>query len=295
MRRPLLLVFLLWTFAATEAQQISMSVGLFTGITGAYTSDKGISNDPRYKARYEARLAPIGLNLGVDYEAFGLMLSPGLTTLGQNFYVLNTLRGQIGLRTTELKYLNVPVSFKVHLFKTSFIKVSVLASFGTAFLLSGKEELSHDYAKIQFPPATTSILPPGYTVEYDGVLAPEVNDYPIAEKEDFKSLQLFVGTGFRTDWDVSNSWRISLDLRMNYGLLEPRSDEFVENLKSTTSLYQMPGERRDMFAQLSLGISKYIEFDRTDKDRQKKLKGTTRQYTPTKYPGQKSKTGKPKG
>jgi hypothetical protein len=60
-------------------------------------------------------------------------------------------------------------------------------------------------------------------------------------------------------------------------------------------LYQLPGERKDMFAQLSLGISKYIEFDKNDMDRQKKLKGTTRQYKPTKYPGQKSKAGKPKG
>jgi len=295
MRKLFLLAFFIPLIFVAQAQQISMSVGLFSGITGSYTSDKGIRNDPRYKARYEARLAPIGLNLGIDYEAFGLMLSPGLTTLGQNFYVLNTFEGQVGLRTIELKYLNVPVSFKVHLFKTTFLKISALASFGPAFLLSGKEKLSHDYAKIPFPPATYSILPPDYTVEYDGVLAPEIKDYTIAEKEDFKPLQLFAGAGFRTDWDVSNSWRISLDLRVNYGLSEPRSDKFVENLKSTTSLYQIPGERRDMFAQLSLGISKYIEFDKTDKDRQKKLKGTTRQYKPTKYPGQKSRTGKPKG
>jgi hypothetical protein len=287
------LVFL--TFCvAIKAQQISMSVGVFTGITGAYTSDEGITNDPRFKGKYEVRIAPIGINLGVDYESFGIMVSPGLTTVGQNFYVLNTLDGQVGLRETELKYLNLPVSVKIFLFKTSFLKFSALASFGPSFLLSGNEKLRHDYAKLRFPPETYAILPPDYTVEYDGVLAPAINDYTISEEKDFKSLQLFAGAGFRTDWDVSNSWRVSLDLRFHYGILEPRSDDYVQNLETNISLYERPGERRDMFAQLSLGISKYIEFDKADKDRQKKLKGTRREYVPTKHPGKKARTPKSK-
>jgi hypothetical protein len=279
----------------SHAQRFSVALGVYSGITASYSSDKGIENDPRYEQRFEAKLAPFGVNFSLDYESFGLMLSPGLTNVGQNFYLVNTQGGQDGLRKIDLQYLTVPLSFKFHLVHFRAFKFSALATFTPAFLLDGSEQLSHGPTKLQFPTPTYSILPPDYIVEYDGVIAPAVNDYVIAEKKDFRSLQLFAGAGFRSEWDPSNHWRISVDFRLNYGLFDPRTEHYTStNNESTVKLYDIPGERRDIFAQFTVGISRYIEFEQSEKERKKKLKGTTRKYVPTRYPGQKVRQSKPK-
>ncbi|MBL0743972.1 outer membrane beta-barrel protein [Chryseolinea lacunae] len=277
------------------AQQYSMSLGVFTGMTTAFTNDEGINRDPRYKGRYELKFAPIGVNFGMDYERFGFMVSPGLINVGQNFYVINTSGGQDGLREINLQYLNVPVAFKVHIFNLSFFKISALASLSGAFLMDGKDIVSHKDTKLYFPTEKYSILPPGYTVQYDGVMVPEVKDYPISAKSDFRSLQVFAAAGFRSDWDISNHWRVSFDCRVNYGLFDPRTDAYITKLNSNSTLYDMPGGRRDMFVQLNIGISRYIDFEKSDQERKRNLKGNHKRFTPKSYPGQKTRTSKPRG
>jgi hypothetical protein len=56
----------------------------------------------------------------------------------------------------------------------------------------------------------------------------------------------------------------------------------------------MPGARRDMFAQFTIGISRYIEFDKDENLPERKVKGTTRRYKPMQYPGKKQRVSKPK-
>jgi hypothetical protein len=290
-----LFALLIVSFAQiTWAQQYSVSFGVYTGVTASYTADEGIKKDPRYEARFEAKYAPVGINVALDYEAFGVMLSPGFVHVGQNFYVINTFGGQDGLRQIDQQYLTVPLSLKFHLIRFSAFKFSALTSISPSFLLDGKEQLSHRATKLKFPEEVHSILPSAYTIEYDGVLAPEVSDLVIADKHDFRSVQIFVGAGFRTDWDPSNHWRISAELRMNYGLFDPRTGPSLQSKESSLQLYEVPGKRRDMYAQFTLGISRYIEFDKSEHDRKKRLKGTTRMYKPTQYPGNKPRQSKSK-
>jgi hypothetical protein len=277
------------------AQQFSMSLGVYTGITSTFTIDEGINQDPRYKANYEVKFAPIGVNFGMDYEGIGFVVSPGIVNLGQNSYVVNTSGGQDGERETNLKYLTIPVALKVHIIKLSFFKLSGLVSLGPAYLMEGKETVSHSETKLTFPEEVYPILPPDYIVQYDGVVVPVVNEYPISEKQDFKSLQLFAAAGFRSDWDISNHWRVVFDFRMNYGIYEPRTDAYLMKLNNHQTLYDIPGKRRDMFAQLSVGISRYIDFEKSDQERKKKLKGSSKKYSPTRYPYAKPRTKKPKG
>lgn len=280
--------------ASLWAQQLSMSLGVYTGITSSYTIDEGIGKDPRYKGNYEVKFAPVGVNFGMDYEGFGFLISPGIINTGQNFYVVNTSGGQNGSRKINLKYLNVPVAFKVHIINLSFFKISGLASLSAAYLTDGKEEISHSETKLEFPEEVYPILPADYIVQYDGVAVPEVNEYIISEKKDFKSLQLFAAAGFRSDWDISNHWRVSFDFRVNYGIYEPRTDAYLMKLNANQTLYDIPGKRRDMFAQLSFGISRYIEFEKSDQERKKKLKGSSKKYKPIRYPYPKPRTKKPK-
>ncbi len=276
------------------AQHSSVSFGIYTGVTASFTSDEGIKKDPRYQGRFEAKFAPVGVNIGLDYEAFGIMLSPGLINVGQNFYVVNTQGGQDGMRKIDLQYLTVPLSFRIHLIHFVTFKLSALAAISPSFLLQRKESLGHQSTKLEFPQEVYPILPPNYTIEYDGVLAPELSNLSIAEKKDFRPIQVFVGAGFRSDWDPSNFWRISVDLRVNYGLFDPRTEQYTKDQESTLSLYNIPGERKEFFAQFTVGISRYIEFEKSEKERKKKLKGTTKKYRPTQYPGQRTKQSRPK-
>jgi hypothetical protein len=287
-------IYLVFTCTFLGAQQVSMSLGVYTGLTSPYTIDGGINKDPRYKGNYEVKFAPIGVNFGMDYEGFGFVVSPGIVNIGQNFYVVNTLGGHNGRRKIDLKYMNVPVAFKVHIIRLSFLKISGLVSVSAAYLMDGKQTIYHTAAKLEFPEEVYPILPAGYNVQYDGVAVPDVSSYTISEKKDFIPMQIFVAAGFRSDWDVSNHWRVSFDARLNYGIREPREKDYLSRVDAYQTLYDIPGNRRDIFAQLSIGISRYIEFEKSDQERKKKLKGSPRKYSPQRYPYPKPKNNKPK-
>jgi len=286
--------FLIFSSMSLWAQEYSMSLGVFTGTTVAFTNDKGINSDPRYKGRYELKFAPIGVNFGMDYETFGFVISPGLINIGQNFYVVNTVGGQDGLRKINLKYLDVPLGVRVHIVNMSFFKFSALAAVSAAYLIDGKDVVSHSATKLTFSPNVYPILPPDYEVQYDGVKVPAVDNYVVNSKQDYKSLQIFVGAGFRSDWDVSAHWRVTFDFRVNYGLTDPRSSTYMTKLNTNSTLYDLPGTRRDMFAQLTVGVSRWIGFEKGDMERQKHLKGR-KTFKPMKFPGQKVRSSKPKG
>lgn len=262
------------------AQQFSMSLGLFTGITSTYTQDGGIAADPRYKERYELKFAPIGVNFGMDYQGFGIVATPGIINVGQNYYVVNTSGGQDGIRKINLQYLNLPVAFKVHIINLSFFKMSALASLSVAYLIDGAETIRHNETKLYFPEEVYPILPDDYVIQYDGVAVPDVADYAISRADDFKPVQLFAGAGFRADWDVSNHWRVCFDLRVNYSIHDPRTDEYLAKLNAYQTLYDIPGNRRDLFVQFSAGISRYIDFEKSDQERKKNLRGSSKKYKP---------------
>jgi hypothetical protein len=281
--------------STTWAQQVSVGLGVFTGLTSSFTLDDGITADPRYTTRYEVNFAPVGIYLGIDYEGFGIGVSPGLVNLGQTFYVVNTVGGQDGRRTLDLQYLQIPVAFKVHVISLSFFRVSALASVAPAFLLRGREVVGHTASKLIFPTEVYPILPPDYVVQYDGVVVPDVDEYVISDKEDFKPFQVFVAAGFRSDWDVSDHWRVSLDFRLNYGIYESRTDAYLQSLNNYQELYAVPGTRPDLFPQLTIGISRFISLERRDIDQRKRLKGSSRQHKVPKYPYPKPRTKKPKG
>lgn len=278
------LILFLSTLSAFS-QQHSMAVGLFTGITVPYTFDQGINSDSRYKEKYTAKFAPIGFAYSMDYEGFGFITTPGLITLGQNYHIVNTVGGQNGKRSINLRYVNVPIALKIHIIDLSFFKVSGMVSFGGAFLLDASDKISHIDAKLRFPFETYPLLTtsfPDYSIEYDGVVVPVIDDLTVIKKSEYNSVQLFAGAGFRADWDVSNHWRVSFDFRVNYGLTESRTAEYVSRVKAYETLYDTPGKRNETFAQLSIGVARFLDFDKNDKERAKNLKGNSKKFTPKK-------------
>jgi hypothetical protein len=269
----LLLIFHL-TYAL--GQQHSIGLGIHSGFTVPYTWDTGMDKDPRYNSRYQLKGAPIGVTFMKDLQGFGFIISPGICTIGQNYDIVNTEGGHDGKRTINMKYAIVPIALKVHLIDLEFFRVGALASITGAFLYGAEDELYHSSTKLFFPTETYPHLPEDYLIQYDGVLSPEVSGLAISEKDDYNSFQLFAGIGLRTDWDVSEHWRVSVDMRMNFGIMEPRNDDYLARIENYESIYDNPGSRKEMFAIVTFGISRFLDFDAGDKDRAKKLKGTRR-------------------
>jgi hypothetical protein len=296
MRKLILTYFFLQTSLLTVAQTKIVSLGIFTGITSTYTWDEGILADPRYKTRYDIKLAPVGINYGVDYEGFGFVISPGVFTIGQNYHVVNTVGGHEGTRKINLQYVNLPLALKFHLIDLSFLKVSFIGGGGIGYLLSGKETIEHNNAKYKFPEAVYSVLPADYEVQYDGVIAPKVTNLKMLSKGDFNTLQFFTFVGLRSDWYVSEEFKVSFDIRANYGILESRSDDYLSKLSSYQTLYDIPGKRRDISMLFSIGISRYIEIEKKEKEQKQRAKGkSSKKFSPKRYPWPSPKKSKPKG
>jgi hypothetical protein len=261
-----------------RAQTRIQSFGFSTGVIAPYTWDEGIQQDQRFQNRYDLKWAPIALHYGIDYEGFGFYIDPGLINIGQNFYVVNTVGGQDGLRKANLRYAQVPVVFKLHVLDLSFFKLSFCAGGSAAYLLDGKETIRHSDTKLRFPSEVYSKLPAEYSVVYDGVVSPSVN-YTLAGKDDFKPYQFFGIAGFRSDFDATEEWRVSFDFMVSYGLVDPRSNVYKSRVDNYEALYDLPGNRRDLFLQIGIGISRYMELDRHDREHGKQTKGTPKRKT----------------
>lgn len=304
----LFVFFALFATVSGQAQEVH-SLGLFTGITVPYTWNEGISKDTRYRTRFDIKFAPIGVHYGVDREGHGFMIDPSIVTIGQNFNVINTTGGELGERKIDLTYLQVPVGLKLHIIDMSFFKVSLVASVGVGVLLNAKETIQHTDGKLKFPVEMTGIFPSAQNdefettysdfveeVEYDGVVVKNVNT-KLWGTADYQKFQLFGSMGLRSDWDFSENWRASFDLRANIGILEPRTSDYINKVKNFEALYDIYGNRRDLFLSLTFGIARTLTIEHRQKEAKRKKRGTA--STPgngnRKYPWPKPRNKRPKG
>lgn len=281
-RMPRLLFILLCivSLAKASAQGGELSVGIFTGLSLTQTWDEGIGMDQRYSVRQDPKFCPLGVSLEMDFQGMGYIISPGLIRLGQNFNVENTLGGMVGRRKIDLHYFYLPVGIKFHLIHTRQVRLSFVVSGGPAVLLQGSETVSHDAAKLNFPREVYPILPPAYTVEFDGVDSPEVSGYEMADAHAFNPLQFFGGLGFRSAWEVAKNWRVGLDVRAHYSFTDSRTDAHLDELKEYQAIYAIGGNRRDIFTQFSLGVTRYMAL---------KLKKRKASFSSTSRSGKKKK------
>jgi hypothetical protein len=294
MTRLYFLIFLLSSpLCKLFAQQKSISLGLFTGITATHSWDTGIDRDARYSPLHNLRFAPISINYAIDYEGFGFFINPGLVNIGQHFQVVNTSGGYVGTRKVHQQYINIPLAARLHLIDLEFFKLSLVGGGSMAFLLDADETIDHEAARLRFPSQVYPLLPADYSVEYDGVATPNVKDYTLLQKSDFRSYQVFALLGFRADWNVTDAWRISADVRVNYGILDPRAPEYLDKVNRYETLYDLPGRRHDTYALVGIGLSRYFSIsDHADNGR-KQTKGTPKRKN-AKYPWTKPRSKKPR-
>jgi hypothetical protein len=287
-------ILLLFAASTVFAQTKIVSLGLYTGITSTYTWDEGINADPRYNPQYDLKMSPIGLMYGVDYTGFGFLLTPGLISTGQNFNVVNTVGGQEGIRKINLQYFQVPVALKIHLIDLSFLKTSFVIGASGAYLVKGEETITHNAAKLYFPPIVHPILPDNYTVAYDGVLSPSQNKFEIVSQKDFNPFQLFAFVGLQSDWYLSEDWKVSFDFRVNYVALDNRSPQYLDKLESYETIYDIPGKRRDIIGNFTIGFARYLEIEEKEQNRKNQGKKGTKRSSSKKYPWPGPRKSRPK-
>jgi len=257
-------------------KEVTYSLGAFGGITSTFTFDEGINKDARYEPKYGVDFIPGGIHIGIDFNGYGFMVDPQVTQIGQSFNILNTVGGQVGERQVNLTYFQLPLSYKKHVIDLSFFKVSWILGVSYAHLLSGEETITHSNQKLVFPVAVYPILEQpenkdlGYVIEYDGVVSPARNDFQSVRKSDFKSMQVFASVGIRSDWDITDHARISFDFRANAGVFDPRTEEYVDRANANQTIYEVGGKRRDFFASITVGYSRYLFVE--TKAKNKKVK-----------------------
>lgn len=289
MRRSAVLLFFLLANFICPGQPKQISIGIFSGITAPYTFDSGIGRDPRYEQKYQVKLSPVGLSYGIDYDGFGFVITPSLINIGQDANILNSVGGFEGTRAINMQYVQLPFSIKLHMIDLAFFKVSLVAGVSAGYLLKGSETITHSYAKYRFPNEVFQILPPDYIIEYDGVIAPNLPKMTTLTLKDFNKVQIFGSAGFRSDWDLTDAWRISFDLRANYGLKETRNEAYLARSRANQTLYELDGNRRELFASLTLGIAHHFEVDREKEGKSKSFGKYKPQRTPFIPAGKKRK------
>ncbi|MBL7851496.1 MAG: outer membrane beta-barrel protein [Cyclobacteriaceae bacterium] len=249
-----------------HAQNVE-SFGIFGGLNVPITIDQGLSNDPRFISKFSLRGTPVGFYYGYDRPGLGFFVSPNYLTIGQSYIIANTTGGHVGTRDINMNYLSVPVGLKFHLNSMAFFRLSLVAALDFSFLLDATETFTHSAAKLRYPAGVSVPTDPGYTVVYDGVFVPQVSNLVHVSKDKFNSFQLFGGVGMRFDLDLSDNWSVMADGRANFGLLDPRSEDYVNQLKNPAGppdvkgnpgAPDLYGSRRDVFLSFTLGVARII-------------------------------------
>lgn len=257
-----------------SAQNIE-SFGLYGGFNIPFTLDEGLRNDNRFHGQFTLRGTPIGFSYGYDRVGRGFLVSPGYMEIGQKFTIQNYVGGEVGTRDVTMKYLSLPVALKLHLNDISFFRLSLVASLNFSFLLKGQETLTIDAVpsarKLVYPAGVSVPQSPDYQVTYDGVYVPNLSQEVYVSSDKFSSFQIFAGVGFHSDFDLNDDWSIYFDGRANFGVLDPRSSSYLDQLKNpsgppdafTPSKPAAPdlyGQRRDIYLSATFGFCRIIQI-----------------------------------
>src|SRR6478736_2300332 len=301
----LFLGFLTAISANSFGQEVE-SFGVSGGFNIPFTIDQGLVNDPRFYGKFTFRGTPIGFSYGYDKVGYGYLITPEYVQIGQKFTIVNYLGGNVGTRDVQMNYLSLPLALKLHLNDVAFFRLSVVAGLSFSYLLSGKETISIDATssarKLTYPVGVSVPNDPAYQVSYDGVYVPNQDNNIYVSNDKFAKFQLFAGVGFHSDFDLSEDWSISFDGRANFGILDPRSSSYVNELKNPSGppgvdpsglpkLDTKPGapdlygQRRDIYLAATFGICRIIQI-------KEKFKG--KRNTPRKAATPKLKNGKKK-
>lgn len=261
MKRTPFLLFLIIIGCSWQAMAQNIeSFGVFGGLNFPFTIDEGLRKDPRFYGQFTLRASPFGICYGYDKVGYGFAITPAFYQVGQKFIIKNTIGGEVGTRDVRMNYISIPVALKVHINDMAFFRLSMVAALNFNYLVSGKEIFTHSSAKLRYPASVVVPNEPGYSSVYDGVFVPEVKDLEYVTNDKFKPFQLFAGIGLRSDFDISEDWSINFDGRANFGIFDPRKEEYLNQLKGSTDVPDLYGQRREVYLTVGVGINRIIKI-----------------------------------
>ncbi len=278
MRKSAFCVLLLASYLDVYSQNIE-SFGVFGGFNIPITIDKGLDKDTRYQSIFLIRGTPVGFHYGYDRPGFGYVISPSYLSIGQKYTIKNSTGGDVGTRDISMNYFSLPVALKFHINDLSFFRFSMVAALDFCFLLDGKETETNVAAKLRYPAGVSVPTDPGYTIAYDGVFVPALNNKIQVSKDKFNVFQLFGGIGVRADLDLSDKWSVMADGRANFALFDSRTSTYLDQLKNPSGpndfngnpgAPDLYGQRRDVFLSATFGISRIITTKSKFKERHSK-------------------------
>jgi Outer membrane protein beta-barrel domain len=264
--RVALLLFLSLSLSNAIGQNVE-AFGFFGGFNFPITIDEGLNNDPRYFGRFTFRGTPVGLSYGYDHVGFGYVFTPQYLQIGQNFTIKNSIGGEIGSRDIKMDYFSLPISLKLHINDLAFFRLSAVASVNFNYLLNGSETITHIASKVKYPAGVSIPLDPNYTVVYDGIFVPQVDNLEYVSNDKFNAFQIFAALGLRSDFDLNDDWSINFDGRANFGIFDTRQSSYIDQLKSPTGdpdlngnlgATDLYGQRREMYISINFGLARII-------------------------------------
>jgi hypothetical protein len=229
-----------------------------------------MAKDLRYYGRFTLRGTPVGFNYGYDVVGIGVLISPSYVKLGQQFAIINTTDGSAGTRDVKFNYFSLPVALKVHVNDMAFFRLSVVAALNFNVLVSGQETITYNTAsKLKFPKGVSVPTEPGYSVSYDGVFVPETHNRVSTTGDKFNLFQLFGAVGLHSDFDINDDWGLNFDGRANFGIFDPRTKAYINELKNPSGPNDIAGnpgapdlygQRREVYLTATVGFSRIIQI-----------------------------------
>ncbi len=290
--RTLLKIYFVLILVNSNAQNIE-SFGLYGGFNIPFTIDEGLKNDNRFYSQLTLRGTPIGFSYGYDAVGHGILVTPGYMEIGQKFLIKNYVGGEVGSRNISMNYFSLPIALKLHLNDIAFFRLSLIASVNFSYLVKGQETISINAVpsarKLLYPAGVSVPTSPDYQVAYDGVYVPNLNNEIYVSSDKFSSFQIFAGVGFHSDLDLNDDWSVYFDGRANFGVFDPRSSSYLNQLKNpqgppdayTPNKPAAPdlyGQRRDIYLSATFGICRIIQIKK--KFQAKKTKAPKKSGSP---------------
>lgn len=237
--------------------QVQVHIGATTAVNATFVLDKGLSEDPRYNSTMTYKVAPIGLNFGVDLgRKFGLSLESILSKQGQIYDMIDAAKKVQGERNIDLTYLQLPLlmrfmgggnagaranfnigpqfSFLTQATETFKAKAGVDYTIPEG---SSIEEIQSNYDS-QFPDQVTLIagVAPG-TYQFQNDFKGEIDK----EASKFKNAEFQIAAAFGLDIDLSKHLYLTTQIRANYSISEMSNEDAFDTVKS--------GNGSDIFSQ----------------------------------------------
>jgi opacity protein-like surface antigen len=265
-------LFLISCIAAGARQasaQTKVHIGLNTAFNSTFVLDKGLSEDPRYKAEPTYKFSPIGLAFGADFgRGFGLQLESILSKQGQVYEIMDVAKKSIGERRIDLTYVHLPLLLRT--FSTGTSRTRFNFMFGPQFsiLTKGVEVYEQNQnGTLELPEGAQAPTNPN-TGEQVTVKSDRTYDYPastqiIASTEAKKSIDQFkkndlqLALGIGVDIDLGSNLYLSSQIRGNYGFMDMRNEDLITSLKDNKSqqvVKDLFGRRANVVVGLQLGL-----------------------------------------